>query len=205
MIWIKRQHISLGPAVVGLIALFVAFVSPLCAFTSALFTARAIHHVVILTLAAPALAIAMPVVRIGTVSLWLAAVTAVMVAWHIPSIYSWIWQSAIAYWSMQAAMLGSAWAFWSMALAAPERTEQIIYNAFGIAGLAGIMGLVGAVLTFSSSILYFEHVDGAALWGLAPIADQQLAGLVMWVPGFVPVATLAAVMLRRSWMRGIEA
>jgi putative membrane protein len=188
---------------IGWVALFIAFVSPLCALTAALFLARASHHIIIVTVAAPALALALPMIRFGSINIWLAVVSVVMVAWHLPTVYTWIWQSDIAYWGMQFAMLGSAWAFWSLALA--PKPEQAAYNALGVAGLACVMGFIGAILTFAPAILYFEHVGGAAIWGITPLADQQLAGLVMWVPGFVPLAALAAIMLRRSWMCEVNA
>lgn len=198
-LWRSHARNSGQAATIGWIALFVAFVSPLCALTAGLFLARAFHHIIIVTVAAPALAMALPILRVGTIGIWLAILSAVMVAWHVPAVYSWIWQSDLAYWGMQIAMLGSAWAFWSLALS--SQPDQILYNALGIAGLAGIMGFLGAILTFAPAILYFEHVGGAALWGLEPLTDQQLAGLVMWVPGFVPLAALAAMILRRGWLR----
>jgi putative membrane protein len=30
------------------------------------------------------------------------------------------------------------------------------------------------------------HFTSTAAWGLAPLADQQLAGLMMWVPAMLP-------------------
>jgi hypothetical protein len=39
-------------------------------------------------------------------------------------------------------------------------------------------GLLGALITLSPGALY----DAAELWGLSAIEDQQLAGLLMWVP-----------------------
>ena len=48
------------------------------------------------------------------------------------------------------------------------------------------MGFLGALLTFSPRPLYPALAGGAAEIGLDPLADQQLAGLRMWVPGCVP-------------------
>jgi putative membrane protein len=30
------------------------------------------------------------------------------------------------------------------------------------------------------------HFTSTAAWGLSPLADQQLAGLLMWVPAMLP-------------------
>ncbi|MDM7459567.1 MAG: cytochrome c oxidase assembly protein [Paracoccus sp. (in: a-proteobacteria)] len=185
--------------------LVLAFVSPLCSLTVALFSARSAHHLVLITLAAPALALAVPIARRIPASLSLATLGIAMVAWHLPSVYDAIWRSHSIYWSMQVAMLLPAWAFWSAVLAPGADGEDAMRRAVLIGGLAGIMGFLGAILTFAPSILYFQHIDGATAWGLDPLNDQQLAGLVMWVPGFLPVAAMAFAMLRHGWRKGFAA
>ncbi len=194
-----------GPATLAVVALVVAFVSPLCALTVALFSARAAHHLVLITLAAPALAVALPLLPRMPTGLSLAAVSAAMIAWHLPGIYDAIWASDGLYWLMQAAMLLPAWAFWSAVLSPGFGAEEAMRRAVLIGGLAGIMGFLGAILTFAPDILYFPHVGGAMAWGMSPLADQQLAGLIMWVPGFVPVAAIAGRMVWHAWRRGFAA
>lgn len=194
-----------GAAATGIGALVLAFVSPLCALTVALFSARAAHHIVILTFAAPALAMAVPLLPRLPSSLSLAAITAAMVAWHLPGIYAAAWGSDVLYWALQAAMLLPAWAFWSAVLRPGFRAEEALWRGILIGGLAMVMGFVGAILTFAPGLLYLQHVEGAAMWGLDPLTDQQLAGLVMWVPGFLPVAGMGFAMLHRGWRRGFAA
>ena len=194
-----------GPAALAVGALVVAFVSPLCALTVALFSARAAHHLVLITLAAPALAAALPLLPRLPAGLSLAAVSAAMIAWHLPGVYDAIWASDTLYWVMQAAMLLPAWVFWSAVLAPGFGAEEAMHRAVLIGGLAGIMGFLGAILTFAPDILYFPHVGGAMAWGMSPLADQQLAGLIMWVPGFVPVAAIAGRMVWHAWRRGFAA
>jgi putative membrane protein len=41
---------------------------------------------------------------------------------------------------------------------------------------------LGALLTFAPSPWY-AHTAGPRVFGLAPLEDQQLGGLIMWVPG----------------------
>ena len=41
---------------------------------------------------------------------------------------------------------------------------------------------IGAALTFSSEPLYSSYVETPPAWGISPLQDQQLAGLLMWVP-----------------------
>lgn len=183
-----------GPTLVASLALFIAFVSPLCALTTALFSARTLHHVVLVLVAAPALAMAwprmLPLSRLAgglglTLFLWL---------WHLPAAYTLAWESEGVYWAMQAGLLVSACAIWQ-----PERPGERGAMMAIILALAGQMGLIGAILTFSPRILYPQHLASAPAFGLEALADQQLAGLIMWGPGMLPLLLVGGLLLRRGW------
>jgi putative membrane protein len=60
-------------------------------------------------------------------------------------------------------------------------------------------GVLGALMTFSRSPWYPGYASGAGSWGLTPLGDQQLAGLIMWIPasGVYLVAALAII---RRWL-----
>lgn len=184
---------------VGWAVLVLAFVSPLCAMTTALFTARALHHLLLTSLAAPLLALALPRLPVAA---WpaLMATAFALVLWHVPLVYSAAWQSATVYWLLQAALLLPAWAFWGALLQHDQgRSEDLLTRGLMIGALAAVMGMIGAVLTFAPRLLYPEHLLSPFLWGLDPLADQQLAGLIMWVPGLLPLGIAAALMARRAW------
>ena len=177
----------------------LAFVSPLCAMTVALFSARTLHHLVVFSLLAPALALALPLRRIPP-GLALAAVSAALWLWHLPVAYAAAWDSAAIYWAMQAALLLSAWAFWSALLARPA-----LGNAMWLLPLIAQMGLLGAVLTFAPAPFYAEHLATTQVFGTDALRDQQLAGLIMWVPGMVPLAVLSAVFGWRALAHEVRA
>jgi putative membrane protein len=61
------------------------------------------------------------------------------------------------------------------------------------------MGLLGAVLTFASHPLFLSHLTTTQVWGLAPLRDQQLGGIVMWVPGIGLFLFAAIRSLSRLW------
>ena len=48
------------------------------------------------------------------------------------------------------------------------------------------MGMLGALLTFAPQQLYAAHAIAPLDWGFTPLADQQLGGLLMWVPAMLP-------------------
>ncbi|MDR7124252.1 cytochrome c oxidase assembly protein [Pseudotabrizicola sp. 4114] len=186
------------------IGLVVAFVSPLCAATVALFSARVLHHVVLVSVVAPALAVALPWRALpAAVAMGLTSVA--LILWHVPAVYDAAWTSVTAYWAMQGALLLPAWLFWSAVLHTDQRAEGLFAHALGIGGLAAVMGFIGAVLTFAPTGLYPQHLVGAEAFGMTLLSDQQLAGLIMWVPGFLPLAGIAFWMVRRGWKQGFTA
>ena len=64
-------------------------------------------------------------------------------------------------------------------------------------------GLLGALLTFANSVWYPAYTDRTTAWGLTPLEDQQIGGLIMWIPaGLVYVA--AALALFAGWLRESE-
>ncbi len=97
--------------------------------------------------------------------------------WHAPAAYAAALSHDGLYWLMQATLLGSAALFWAR-----------LRHASPVAAVGALlfsmmqMGLLGALLTFSPSAFYAPHWLTTQAWGLSPLEDQQLAGLIMWVP-----------------------
>jgi putative membrane protein len=70
-------------------------------------------------------------------------------------------------------------------------------------GTALHSGALGALLTFSRTLWYPAYGSAARVWGLTPFEDQQLAGLVMWVPASFAYL-IAALFLFAGWLRASE-
>lgn len=185
-----------GAAAVAVLA--VAFVSPLCALSAALFSARVVHHLLLVALAAPLIALALPakVPRRAT-PLFLIS-TGVLWAWHLPKAYDAAMADMGLYWVMQATLLGSATAFWRAVLAPGQPTGQA---GLAILGAYMQMGLLGALLTFAPDPLYAIHQLAPLAWGFTPLSDQQLGGIIMWVPAGIPYAAFGALVALRGWWR----
>jgi putative membrane protein len=170
----------------GAIALMVvAFVSPLCALSSALFSARVFHHVILVAAVAPLLALAYPLRRAGSPPLSALVVTHAVIfwLWHAPGLYDWGLATVPAYWLMQSSLLGSGWLMWRAILSPAARPGPALV---ALVATVGQMGLLGALIVFASRPLYAVHLASTWPWGLSPLADQQLAGLLMWVPAILP-------------------
>jgi putative membrane protein len=190
-----RQRIAAGA---GLALLLIAFVSPLCALASALFSARVFHHILLVTFFAPLVILAIPPHtrerQLLPVQLSFLVHTIMMWFWHAPAPYLFALSSPAAYWLMEATLIGSGVWLWADILS-PRRSAGA-----AIALLLGTtiqMGMLGALLTFSREPLFAAHMDTTHAFGLSPLADQQLAGLLMWVPAALPYLFAALMRLRR--------
>lgn len=166
----------------------VLFVSPICAASVALLWVRVTHHIVLTTVVAPLLALALPAAwarRIGMLPA-LVVSTMAMWLWHAPDLYASAFTHPAIYWAMQASLLGSFTWLWLGLL----RKDGAM-----IAGTAALlsamqMGFLGALLVFAPGPLYLPHRATTFAFGLTPLADQQLAGLIMWVPANLPLLAL---------------
>ncbi|WP_374406171.1 cytochrome c oxidase assembly protein [Pelagerythrobacter sp.] len=186
----ERRAMWLG----AIFALALAFLSPLCALSSALFSARAVHHLLIVGAAAPLLALAVGrAPRIGPAAS-LALFTAVLWLWHVPLFYDAALANKALYWLMQASLLGASWLFWSAVIGGRPGADVM-----ALVGATIQMGFLGALLSFAPDPLYASHLATTVPFGLGPLEDQQLAGLLMWVPGMLPFAFWAAWLGARRW------
>jgi putative membrane protein len=60
-------------------------------------------------------------------------------------------------------------------------------------------GVLGALITFASSVWYPSYVGLTASWNLTPVEDQQLGGLIMWIPAGL-VYLFAGLALMVGWL-----
>ena len=162
-----------------------AFLSPLCALSVALFSARVAQHMVLVLVAAPLIAMTWP----GTLrhkhpaTLWGAASVFFLVLWfwHMPIPYEETFRSVTVYWAMHLSLFGSAIWLWRELLQHPPERIGAVLAASLVTFLQ--MGLLGAVLTLAGRPLFQWHTFTTQAWGLSPLQDQQLGGALMWVPG----------------------
>jgi len=202
---VGRGHSTDARAGWGAIALAaVVFVSPLCALASALFSARVFHHVLLIAGVAPLLALAFPLRRLGSPPLaaLVGAHAVILWLWHAPGPYAWGLASVPAYWLMQLSLLGSAWLLWRVILAPATPPGAAL---LALVATIGQMGLLGALIAFAPQPVYWVHFAAAAAWGVSPLADQQLAGLLMWVPAILPYLAVGLWLAWSSLQPRVEA
>lgn len=166
-----------GRFAAAMAVLAIGFVSPLCALSSALFTARTLHHLLLVLAAAPLLALCLPRLRRPHVVAATAVQALIFWLWHSPGLYAQALSHDGIYWLMQVSILASATWFWVVIRSA---RSHVAIAALLAAML--LMGLLGALIVFAGQPLYAPHFASTLAWNLTPLEDQQAAGLIMWAP-----------------------
>ncbi len=213
--------------IAGTVMLFITLVSPLEAVSGALFSGHMLQHLLLILVAVPLLTFSRPlpallrgsphrwrkafgsIVRVTVVrGLWAwltyplgAMVLHVLVLWlwHLPGLYSLALENPAIHGLEHASFLITAALFW-WSLRSTEDYGERVLSVFGVMMASG---LLGALMTFANIPWYHNHEAYVGFWGLSLLEDQQLAGLLMWIPAGVVYIVTAAVVLG-MWNNGVE-
>lgn len=184
----------------GYLLLLFALISPLCRVAAELASIHMVQHVLLVTAAPALVALGMPEpVRFRMPPLWLSgAVYGAMVwFWHVPAFYDAALTRAPAHLAMYASLLSTSLIFWLGIASASQSAAGCAKALFILLATLIHTGMLGALLSFSPSLWYPTIAATAPAWGFAPLEDQQLAGLIMWIPmGFIYLAAAVALAYR---------
>lgn len=216
----------------GLGALVIALVSPLDAMSAELSSAHMVQHMILMVVAAPLLVLARPLpvflwVLAGTPRRRLGAagqsvllrrswqaITAPLAAWAFQAIGLWLWHMPPFYEAAlrnrwlhdleHATFFGTALLFWW----ATMRALRLGGMPAGLAALALLTtiihsGFLAALITFAQRPWYRSYGERPLEWGLTPLEDQQLAGLIMWGPAAIAYLG-AALAILAVWLARME-
>lgn len=216
----------------GIAAVAVALVSPLEAMSSALASAHMVQHVLLVLVAAPMLAASAPsgpllrglprgLVSRGGGALHAIGLTprrtrllrhpvvvllvhvTVLWAWHAAALYDAALRSTPLHLLEHALFLGSGVLLWRVVVG-PARVRTPAGAAVLVVFALAMQGVfLSALLTFSGEPWYDGYTATTAAWGLSPLEDQQLAGLLMWVPAGA-IHVVVALRLLAGWLRQAE-
>jgi putative membrane protein len=217
----------------ALLALLAAFVSPLDALSDVLFSAHMVQHLLLILVAAPLLVTSeFPLAFLWCLSrpwaqrlaywwnrsqplsrLW-QTISHPISAWLLFALTIWIWHARTLY---QAALengvihalehllfLVTAMVFWWVLLR-PGGQKHLRYGMAIPYLFTTILhsGVLGALMTFTDQPWYPYYAAFVSPWGLTPLQDQQLAGLIMWMPGGI-VFTLMTIAYFAAWLQALE-
>ena len=123
---------------------------------------------------------------------------AAFVFWHLPGPYRWAWGNEFVHVVEHVCLFCAAFAFWSVVIQ-PSARRHLDYGMrlLFVATMALLSSLPGALMFLAARPLYDVHAMATAAFGLSALQDQQLAGLIMWVPaGLVYLAAIAVLFVR---------
>lgn len=204
----------------GEAALVLALLSPIDAGAAYLFTLHMLQHM-LLTLVAPALfALAVPPGLIGWAyrrpaarrivrAVWNPVLAFVvfngtLLAWHLPAAYDATLRAPWVHAAEHLSFVAAGTVFWGVIVSpAPALVRTPLGLRFALLIGADVVNFVlGFALTFAGHPWYTAYTEVPRLWGLSPLDDLHLGGVLMWVMGqmmyAIPVLILLNVILWRD-------
>lgn len=216
---------------IGWVAMLAAVAPPMDAAAAAAFSSHMAQHELLMLIGAPLMIVGRPILpwmwalpnRIRPaaggglqspvlMTLWRALTLpaiawalhgAVVWVWHLPVLYEAALRSEAVHAAQHATFVGTAVLFW----------WGLVYGRYGRAayGASALFvfvtmihtGALGALFAFSTSPYYPLYTQRASLAGIDAVADQQLAGLYMWVPSGL-VLTVFGLALMLAWLSESE-
>jgi cytochrome c oxidase assembly factor CtaG len=215
----------------GWSSLAAALISPVHPLGEVLFSAHMVQHEILMLIAAPLLVLSRPLVTLlwgmpigwrratgkwakqGYVrkswtwltdpftAWWLHA--AAIWGWHAPYLFELTLTSKLAHTAQHLSFFLSALLFWWALFYARGR------KSYGTGVLyvftTGVhTSVLGALLTFAPHVWYPAYRTTTQAWGFSPVEDQQLGGLIMWVPASL-IYVAAGLALLAAWMKESDA
>jgi putative membrane protein len=215
----------------GVLSLWIALLSPLESLSAVLFSAHMGQHELLMLVSAPLIVMGRPLYALGwalpararraagvflerpavraawrrLTNPWTVLLLhgAALWIWHVPGLF----EHALAHDSVHALQhlsffLTAALFWWAML---DGRYGRVGYGVAVLFVFATALhsGLLGAMITFAQGLWYPTHEARTRAAGLDPLEDQQLAGLIMWIPAGV-LLTLLALALLSAWLGEAE-
>lgn len=212
--------------VAGFAVAALALISPIDALADMLFSLHMVQHLLLMLMAAPLFVLGRPqlvflyalprrwrvaVGRLGTGpvgTLWRAFTSpfgswglylVVLWTWHVPPLYERAVVDDPLHAAQHASFLLAAVCLWSAVIDRPRRSGAYGAAVLFVFATAVQSCALGALLALSATVWYPIYGRLAAVHGIAPLTDQQVGGLVMWVPSAVFLAG-AGLVTFGSWL-----
>ena len=199
------QRIGSGKVAVfltGVLVIIVALLSPLHELGDEyLFSAHMVQHLLLTLVAPPLLLMGTPpwLLRplihspriLGAARFLTLPVVAfvlfsvVFAVWHVPSLYDLaLRERSIHILEHLTFLVAGVIMWWPILSPLPElpRSPYIIQMLY-LFLQPTVPSIIGAVITFSHGVLYSWYEAAPRIWNISAHTDQQLGGVIMWVPG----------------------
>ncbi len=212
----------------GWLTLVVALVSPVHKLGSLLFSIHMTQHELLMIIAAPLLVLSRPLVwflwglplrtreslgrftkRPKFAALWSVMTVPLFVwllhgstlwAWHIPSLYEASVEHDWVHALQHTTFLLTALLFWWTLIHGRHGRLSYGSGVLYVFTTALHTSILGALMTFTGQLWYPIYDGRTAAFHLTPLEDQQLGGLIMWIPAGT-VFIILGLWLMAEWLR----
>jgi putative membrane protein len=186
---------------------------------SYLFSAHMVQHLILALVVAPLLVMATPgwMLRptlrsraVAATARWLtspfhafAIFNVVFAGWHLPPLYNLAmahhWLHIVQHLMF---LVASVLMWWPILSPLPELPRlayplQMLYLFL----MSIPMSIVAVYIAYADTVLYPAYAIAPRIWGIAPMQDQQMGGLIMWIPGGLYFFTVISVIFFRWQQR----
>jgi len=200
----------------GLLAMFLTLNGPVHDISDFyLFTGHMVQHLVLTFVAPPLLLLGVPgwMLRPALAASPVAAFARfvaqpthafaifnlTLAAWHLPPLYN----SAMYYHEIHIVqhlmfLVTAVIMWWPLLSPLPELPRlsfpgQMLYSFL----MTLPMTVISIFIVYADHVLYPAYASAPRLWGLSPLEDQRLGGLIMWIPGGLFFYLLASLIFVR--------
>ena len=224
--WRARQHRDAGGAPLGRAKPTVLAIALLTLFLSLngwlhdlsdsyLFSAHMVQHLLLALVVAPLLVMATPgwMLRpalrsrsVHTVASWVthpfrafAIFNVVMGAWHLPPLYNLAMAHHNVHIVQHLMFLAAAVLMWWPILSPLPELPRLAYplQMLYLFLMSIPMSIVAVYIAYADAVLYPAYATAPRVWGISPMQDQLIGGLIMWIPGGLFFFTIISVIFFR--------
>ena len=222
----RRAHAAAFGA--GWLTLALVLLSPLATLSGALFSAHMVEHEAMMLICAPLMVLGRPLgmmlwalphrmrlavgrlVRTRTFTVCWGRIASPMWAWTLHAVALWAWHAPVLFEAAVAHPVIHTLQHTSFLLMALLFWRGIVGEAATRRGTGHAMLLLfttmvhtsalGALIALAPGLWYPSYIEPASMLGVDPLQDQQLGGLIMWIPGAIAYL-IGALVVAARWLR----
>lgn len=195
----------------GMLLMVIALASPIDTLSDNLFAAHMIQHMLLVYFAPPLLLLGLPAwlvepfIRLPGVRPVMRFVMSFIPAtlifnglltiWHFPSLWDFALYSKPIHGLEHVCFLAAGIVCWWPIFSPTPEVPRLSYpgQMLFLFVQSLVPAVIGSFITFSTQIIYPLYAIAPKLWGLTPLTDQQMAGLIMKLMGAIYLWILLTV------------